>query len=531
MLKGFVNGRIYASFEPLVVKDAMIVADGRVLKLGSNEEIKALCVQMGAKVEDLKGHTVIPGIIDSHLHMEELGFYLEMADLRGTKSIQELKDRLLEHAESSNGSWILGHGWDQELFEEKRWPSRWDIDEVVKDRPAMLSRVCLHAAVLNTEAMKLTGLMELSLEGVIKQGSEATGIVKEKAFEIAKEKLKESLLPEDYERAIMKADEHLTSLGITAAGSMSVDSPTLRAFSMLNDRGRLKVKVFAYIDPGKRQASSRQMYGNTELLDCLQRLGVRAGFGTKRLRIQGIKILGDGSLGARTAWLSYPYADSSTESGYPNISKELLREIVRRAEEGGLQMSIHGIGDAGIDMALEVYSRLKAPHIRHRIEHTSIIREEQIRKMAELGISAGVQPHFIITDYWTPERVGEKRAKWIYPFRSMADQGVVMGFGTDSPVEPASPWETIYAAVTRGRYKGIRTYALTPKEVLNTKEALQYYTYGSSQLLLAEGEIGSLREGASADFVIVEKDPLKVEERELPDMKVLGTFIQGEKVF
>ncbi len=530
-LRAFVNGRIYASFKPLKTVDAILVAVGRILYAGSSERAIKIARELGGEVVDLDGKTVLPGFIDSHLHLEELGMYLETLDLRGVGSIAELKEKLGDYAKIAKTRWILGHGWDQELFEEKRWPTRWDIDEVVDDRPVMLSRVCLHAAVLNTKAMELAGLLDLNLPGVVRDGNgEATGVVKEEAFELARKKFKETLTPEDYEHFVKKAVDYAASLGITAVGTVSVEEKTLKALSNLEERGELKIRVFAYLDPGKREVKGSGMFGNLDVLESIKKLGVKRGFGRGKLRINGIKVLADGSLGARTAWLSEPYSDAPTQ-GYANISKELLEKIVKEAHEAGLQMAVHGIGDATIDMILDVYSSLPNPgKLRHRIEHASILRPDQIERMARLGIVGAVQPHFVITDWWAVRRVGEERAGWLYPFRSMLDAGIVLGFGTDSPIEPTNPWETVYAAVTRGKYEGVEIYEYTENETLSVEEALHAYTYGSAYILGAEDELGTLDEGKLADFVVVEEDPFEVDERELGEIKVLETYVGGEKV-
>ncbi|WP_240911843.1 amidohydrolase [Thermococcus sp. M36] len=531
-LKAFVNGRIYVSFKPLKVADAILVDSGRVIYAGSSEKARKLAEELNGEVIDLRGKVILPGFIDSHLHLEELGMYLETLDLRAVRSIAKLKKKLGSYAKKAKTTWILGHGWDQELFEEKRWPTRWDLDEVVEDRPVMLSRVCLHAAVLNTKAMEMAGLLDAELPGVVRDGDgEVTGVVKEEAFELAREKFKETLTLQDYEHFVKVAADYIASLGITAVGTVSVEEKTLKALSNLEERGELKIRVFAYLDPGKREVKEGSMFGNLDVLEALRKLGIRRGFGRGKLRINGVKVLADGSLGARTAWLSEPYSDAETE-GYPNISKGLLEKIVREAHEAGLQMAVHGIGDATIDMILDVYSSLNgSERMRHRIEHASILRPDQIERMAELGIVAAVQPHFVITDWWVMKRVGEKRAHWIYPFRSILKAGVVLGFGTDSPIEPANPWETVYAAVTRGKYEGVDAYEYTKDECLTIEEALHAYTYGSAYTLHAENELGTLEEGKLADFIIVSDDPFEVNEKRLGEIRVLETYVSGERVF
>ncbi len=530
-MRAFINGNIYVSFKPLRKVEAFMISFGRIVKTGSNEEVLESAKAFDAEIIDLEGRTILPGFIDSHLHLEELGMYLETLDLRGVGSVEELKERVKEYAETAKMSWILGHGWDQELFEEKRWPTRWDIDGVVDDRPVMLSRVCLHAAVLNTKAMELAGLLDSELPGVVRdEDGEATGVVKEEAFELAREKFKETLTLEDYEHFVKRAVDYAASLGITAVGTVSVEEKTLKAISNLEERGELKIRVFAYLDPGKREVKGVSMFGNFDVLNSLKKLGIKCGFGRGKLRINGVKVLADGSLGARTAWLSEPYSDAPTR-GHANISRDLLEKIVKEAHEAELQMAVHGIGDRTIDMILDVYSSLPNPgKLRHRVEHASILRPDQIERMARLGIVGAVQPHFVITDWWAVRRVGKERAGWLYPFRSMLDAGIVLGFGTDSPIEPTNPWESVYAAVTRGKYEGVETYEYTKNQVLSLEEALHAYTYGSAYILGAEDELGTLDEGKFADFVVVEEDPFEVDERELGEIKVLETYVGGEKV-
>jgi len=528
LIKSFVNGKIYVSFNPERIVEAILVAFGRVLYAGSSEKAKKIAQELGGEIIDLQGRVVLPGFIDSHIHLDELGMSLNMVDLRGVRSIEELKEKVKEHAKK-HGTWVLGHGWDQELFEEKRWPTRWDLDEVVKDKPVMLSRVCLHAAVLNTKAMEMAGLLDLDSPGIMRdEEGEPNGVVKEEAFELAREKFKETLTLEDYKRFIEDGAKFALSNGVTTVGFVSVEESSIKALGELNAEGRLSIRVRAYLDPGRRGVGERGMYGNVDILQALKNLGIRRGFGEEKLKINGIKILADGSLGARTAWLSKPYSDARTE-GYPNISREVLETIVKEAHEAGLQVAVHAIGDATIDMILDVYEHLEK--LRHRIEHASILREDQIERISKLGVVLAVQPHFVITDWWVLERVGEERAKWVYPFKSALKKGIVLGLSTDSPVEPLNPWETVYAAVTRGKYERVPLYNHTPDEVLTLEEALHAYTYGSAYILGEESELGTLEEGKLADFIVVDRDPFEVGEKELREIRVFETYIGGERKF
>ncbi|EHR78668.1 amidohydrolase [Thermococcus litoralis DSM 5473] len=451
------------------------------------------------------GKTVLPGFIDSHMHLNSLGQSLKMLNLKGTKSIEELKTKLKGYAEKTSTSWILGFGWDQE--ELGRYPTREDLDEVVNDKPVLLYRTCFHAAVLNTKAIEIVGLEK------DEDADPETGIIRENALEKVREVINKTLTLDDYKHFIEEGAKFVLSQGVTAVGFVSVNEKSLRALVELDSEGRLPIRVFVYLNPS--------------LLKELKGLGLTKKVGSNKVKIMGIKVLADGSLGARTAWLSKPYADAST-TGHPNISKEELEEIVREAHQLNLQMAVHAIGDKTTDMVLDVYEKFRGE--RNRIEHASILREDQIKRMKELGVVASVQPRFVISDWWAVKRVGKERAKWIYPFKSMLEQ-IVIGFGTDAPIEPVNPWETIYAAVTRGKFENVEAYHYTKDERLSLEGSLHSYTYGSAYIMHAENELGSLEEGKFGDFIVVDRDPFEVEEKGLENIKVLGVYVGGSKYY
>jgi hypothetical protein len=507
-----VNGKIYVSFKPTKVADSLVVINGRVAYTGNEDKARDIADVLSLKLIDLKGKIVLPGFVDSHVHLDELGMYLETLDLKFTESIEELKERLRSY--NGKGKWVLGHGWDQENFKEKRFPTRWDLDEVVRDKPVMLTRICLHAAVLNTKAMEIDELLKSGDSDVIKdEKGEAIGIVVEKAFERVRDKVKEDLTQEDYIRFLCKAMDFAASQGVTTVGFVSCDRNNLIALHHLNSEKKLKIRVRVYLNP--------------EVLEMLRNLGIKRGFGDEFLRINGLKILADGSLGARTAWLSGPYSDSFT-SGNPNISKEELRRIAEEADKSGLQLAVHGIGDRTIDMILDIYESIKTSERRHRIEHASVVRDDQITRISRLGAVLSVQPHFVITDWWVLNRVGEKRAKWVYRFKKMLSSGINLGFGTDCPVEDLNPWKTVYAAVMRGG-RSLPLYEITKEECLDLEEALYCYTKGSAYTLFDEENLGSLERGKLADFIVLEEDPFKVDD--LRKLRVLETYVGGIRIF
>ena len=515
---------VYASFKPLVRAEALVVVGDRVVYVGDETKALRIADALGLDTVDLKGRVVMPGFIDVHAHLDSIGINLSTLDLRGVPSIEELKRRLRDYVKSVKSRWVVGRGWDQELFRERRWPSRFDIDEVVSDRPVALVRVCGHAAVLNTKALELTGLLNSMDKDVIRdETGNVTGVVVERALDRVEELIHDSYTLDDYRGFMINAMRYAASLGVTTMGFVSVDLKSLNSLIMIErELGKLPIRVRAYLNPFDH---------GIDVIELLRQLGIRAGFGSQYLRINGIKVIADGSLGARTAWLSKPYNDDPGNSGRPNYGFDELMSIVKRSNEAGLQLAIHGIGDKMIETILDIYGRLGNVSMpRHRIEHASVLREDLVGRIRELGVTLAVQPHFVITDWWVVDRVGVDRARYVYPFKTLIDNGIMLGFSTDAPVEPLNPWETVYAAVTRGRYEGIELLKYTEGEVVSITEALHYYTYGSAYLLHEEHELGRLEPGYLADFIIIDKDPLSVSDKELKDIKVLETYVGGERI-
>jgi predicted amidohydrolase YtcJ len=515
--KAFLNGHIYISFRPKKEAGGLLIAGGKVLSSGREDQIKDLAERLGAEIVDLKGKTLLPGFIDSHAHLDEIGLSLRSVDLRGTKSLEELKAKLDAFARDNNSPWILGYGWDQELFAEHRWPMRYDLDAVEKKRPVMLSRVCLHAAVINTPALKELGLDPSSPNVLKGKDGAPSGVIVEEALNIAKERFRRSLTIEDWKEYLRAGAFHAASRGVSTLGFVSCGARELAALIELGEE--LPLRVRAYLNPER------------DVLKALKGLGIRQGFGDDLLKIQGIKILADGSLGARTARLSDPYEDDPEAFGQYNVRRDELLSLAAEADEAKLQLAIHGIGDATIDMILDAYEALGHSDLRHRIEHASLSRPDQIERMAQVGIAVTVQPHFVLTDWWLLERVGQRRAKWIYPFRSIMQAGVPVGFGTDSPVEPIDPFETLYAAVTRGKFEAPSVYETSKEEALTVEESLYCYTLGSAYVMGEEKLLGNLEEGKIADFVVVEDNPLTVDERNLRTVRIAETYLGGRRVF
>ncbi len=517
LVKAFLFDKVYVRFSPLVTTEAFLVVNGKVTYLGNYEKVKSLCRELGGEVVDLRGYVALPGFIDTHTHLDGLALTLKSLDLRGIKSIKELRGRIKSYLSKHKELGVLyGRGWDQELFSEGRWPTKWDIDDLTPNVPTLLIRLCGHAALVNSLVIKELGLDELSTPNVVRdEEGKVTGIVKEEVVSLVWDYITSKI--KSWGKLLLDALNYLSSLGVTTVGYLDAGLKYINELMRLRHLSKgLPVRVRAYL-------SLKDFRRYKEVLG--------ASLGDEFVKIVGIKLFADGSLGARTAYLSTPYNDEPSSRGQLLMRWNEVLKYALEATEAGLQVATHAIGDAAIDEVLRAYEELIRRGINPkllRIEHASVLRPDQMELISKLGIKVSVQPRFIISDWWVVKRVGRERAHWVYPFKSIIKLGIDVGASTDTPVEPANPWESIYAAVSRGSYEGIELSKLTPNETLSTLEILDIYTRGSAKLL-GEDELGTLEVGKYADFIVLKEDPLKLSIKELRSVKVLATYLGGRE--
>ena len=497
------------------VAEAMAIKDGAILALGDESDVKRF-VGPGTHVIDLEGRAVLPGLSDAHVHGLALGRSLGWVDLSDASSISELVGKLGERVGRLRpGEWLVGFGWDHERFEERRLPTKRDLDLISAQRPIVLFRKCWHLCVVNSAVL---GLIEPGeMEELLSRGlalaepgtNEPSGVLLEDALDVVRR-----LMPEPSEldvlRAVRRAIREALSKGLTCLHWIAERPEELAIIMALRARGELKIRLYLLFP--------------VWMLEHLLALGLRTGFGDPWVRIGAVKLILDGSLGARTAYLREPYSDAPGERGKLPYREEELREIALKAHKAGLQLAIHAIGDGAIELALKVLSELPGgpSSMRHRLEHASVLDPGLIDEMARLGVVASVQPRFVVSDFWVDERLGISRARWAYPFRSLLRAGVILAAGSDAPIEPIDPFEGVRAAIGEAQRE---------EERISLWDALRAYTLGAAYASFQEGFYGSLSPGRAADLAVLSCGPEELRSGELEEVQVDATFVLGRLAY
>jgi hypothetical protein len=520
-----------ASGETLIsnVNGIQVGSDGKLqhfssLLIDDNGRVETLISAPHPRVKrynrliDGEGRTLLPGFIDAHGHVMDLGFAALHLNLAGTSSLADLQQRLREYAaQHPSDAWLIGFGWNQELWPDKRFPTAADLDAVVPDRPVVLERVDGHAVVANSAAMKaaaVTPATQTPPGGRIENGlfvDNARGLI-------------DNAIPKptqaEMDRAFAKSQEILLGFGVTGVGSMSTSLDDWNAFRRAGDAGTLNVRLMVYllgVEPLKVIPHPTDwMYGD-------------------HLRAGGVKLFADGALGSRGAWLKQPYADKPDTRGLQFHSDAEMRELADTAASHGFQIATHAIGDAANAQVISTYERLNGKYgtnRRWRIEHAQIVDCADLPRVGRANIIASMQPTHQTSDRLMAEkRLDAARLKCAYAWQSMLRTGAKLAFGTDFPVESPNPFPGLSAAISRQDVNGQPPGGWYPDERVTLDEALSAYTRGAAYAGFAEQKIGALDAGKWADFIIVDRDPTKVNPQDLARTQVLETWVAGKKVW
>jgi len=531
-----VNGKVVTVDSEGTVAEAVAVRDGRILRVGSNGEIKALA-KSSAKVIDLEGRTLLPGFVDSHEHVIRRGLRMDWVNCRSPpmETLRDIIDALAAKAsEKPEGDWVVGTWFDETKLSDGRWPTRYDLDEAADRHPIYMGRAGGHNAVANSLALEIAGIAKGTPQpegGHIEmdESGEPTG----RLDEIAAMNMVRDRIPqpdtEETTRLMVEnwttIEETLLSWGITTVHEAHIKAPEALAYQELDRTGKMRTRVGLMLDgmaPYKGYATSD-----------LARQGLRTGFGwSDRLYVIGVKIGIDGAMGSLTASLREPYANDPENYGINRVTpEELTREMVE-LHGAGNRACIHAIGDWAIDIALNaVEEAMKdAPREdhRHRIEHAGYVRPDQLERMARLGVavSASIGFCYPIGDSHIAA-LGEDRLCGYYPMKSFREHGIAAGGNSDGFGENW-PITGIAGCVTRRSSSG--DY-LCREQAISVMDAIMAYTVNGAYLEGTENEKGSLEPGKLADMVVLDRDILTVDPLDIINTKVLMTIVGGEVVY
>lgn len=517
----FHNGVFYSMNEAEETYDYMSVNNGKIEKMGKGSPTIPCDVQE----IDLQGRFVCPGFIDTHMHLLGYGAFLNECDLTGSTSIESFKERIESFKEKTTAEWLAGGGWNHDFFIEKRLPNRYDLDAVCADRPVILYRACCHIAVVNSFVIDR---FNISVDEEIEGGSIdhvngiPTGILRENAIDLVS-----CHMPANSELKIRKyfsdAQAELFKVGITSVQTDDLPYVNPEEYQMLID-------IMGTLEDYPLRISEQIQYTTPETIKKFTALGYKTGWGNNHFRIGPLKILADGSLGARTAKLTKPYADDLETDGILIYTPEMLDRLIEEGINQKMDLAVHAIGDKTNELIQHsIVKHEKRKDARHAIIHSQIMSDELIDKMATTNISALVQPVFLEYDMSIAEaRVGKDLTETSYAYKTMLEKGIKLGFGSDCPVEAPNPFRSIHYAVTRKRPDGTVFY---PNEAIDIHKALKAFTSDAAYFSREEALKGQLKEGYLADFIVLNRDPLKSEFPDLLTIKVDETYIDGNCVY
>lgn len=513
------NAQIYSCDEAFTVYDAMAIRDGKIIQMGPEREI--LNGYQCDQVIDAQLKSVFPGFHDGHAHFMGYALTLAQADLTGSSSFDEVMSRLEEFAKTCETEWIEGRGWDHTRWGTDEFPTNKKLNDLFPNRPVLIRRVDGHAALANQTALDIAGItIETTIEGgwIEVKNDSLTGILLDNAYDSVAQFIPQ--MPAETKLSyVQKAEKKLFEAGLTSINDAGIDHEDRALFEQWYSNGDLTLKSYAMLFADKENMAYASKNG-------IQNIG--------NLHIGSFKLLADGALGSRGACLIQPYNDLPKHYGFLLRDSSALYEIAKFAAEIGYQVNTHCIGDSANRVMLHIYEDLiqNNPDHRWKIEHAQVIHPTDFELFKRNYIIPSVQPTHCTSDMrWAEERIGKKRLKHAYAYKTLLEKTGMIVLGTDFPVERIYPLETFYAAITRQDRKGLPENGFYSDECLTREEALRGMTIWPAFSNFEEKEKGTLEAGKAADFVILTKDIMRIEASEILNTFVEQTFVDGERVF
>ncbi len=523
-----INGKIWTVDKAQPEAEAVAVWNGQIIAVGTTAEIKTFIGDQ-TQVVDLKGKRVLPGFNDNHTHFVNGGFWLRGVKLKDAKSEDEFGQRLAAKSkELPPGAWITDGTWDHDNWPGGKLPTAELIDRYVPDRPVFVTRYDGHMSVANSMALKLAGVTAGTTDppgGVIvrKPGSKIpAGVLKDEA-----QALVYRIIPNPSEAELRQAIEAALAearrVGVTSLKDMNLNPSNLRIYQDLLQEGKLTARLDGHWPLSRWKE--------------LAEMGIKQNFSDQNwIKIGGVKAFVDGSLGSSTALFFEPYVQDATTSGVYVTQPDVLKQNILAADNAGLHVAVHAIGDKANSVLLDIYAEVikKNGHRdrRFRIEHAQHIHPDDFKRYAELGVVACVQPYHAIDDgRWAEKRIGPERIKTTYAFRTFLDSGVKMCFGSDWTVAPLNPILGVDAAVTRRTTDGANPDGWFPEQKITVEEAIEAYTQTSAYAAFDESIKGSITPGKIADMVVLSQDILAIPVNDIVTTEVVHTIVGGKVVY
>ncbi|GGI49575.1 amidohydrolase [Mucilaginibacter galii] len=513
------NATIYTVDSTFTTAEAFVVQAGKIVAIGSADSLEK--IYTARQVVDANGKAVYPGFIDAHTHFYRYGLSLQEVHLEGTNSWDEIVDSVQAYAGRNEEGWIIGRGWDQNDWKTKQFPSKGKLDSLFPVRPVILTRVDGHAAIVNQAALNIAGIKpNQKLEGgqIQTVDNKLTGILVDNAVDLITHKIPQAT-DQQTQSALLGAQQNCFAVGLTTVDDCGLDYPMINTIAELQHKKALKMRMYVMLSD------------NEDNINYLFKRGV---YKTPGLNVRSFKVYADGALGSRGACLLHDYNDQKGWKGFLLSSQKHFEDVAQRIAAKGFQMCTHAIGDSANRTILKIYANaLKGKNDkRWRIEHAQIIDPADIKYFGENNIIPSVQPTHATSDmYWAGDRLGAQRLKTAYAYKQLLQQNGWLPLGTDFPVENINPLYTFYAATERKDMKGLPANGFQKENALSRIEALRGMTIWAARSNFEEKEKGSIEVGKFADFVITDQDLMKAKGAELPRIKVLKTFVNGEKVY
>jgi predicted amidohydrolase YtcJ len=529
------NGKVVTVNQEFTIAEAVAVKDGKILAVGKSHEINLL---KGANTEvlELGGKTVLPGLIDSHIHMVGTGFTMAQINCR-TPPMGSISDIIAAVGEAvakaEPGEWIQGRGWDQAKLSDHRNPTRWDLDRVSPENPVWLTRTCGHIAVANSPALEIGGVTKDTTQpiggNIVKDDQgEPTGLLEEApAMNIVRKHIPQASFEETV-KAIKLASKALSEAGLTGVIEPGIGPVAMRAYQKAAEDGGLTVRVNMML-AGRMEGETAE-----ESAKRITEFPMTTGFGDDMVRFLGLKLLIDGGIGGRTALLREPYEDQPDNRGILVMPEEELQVRMDAGNLAGMMIGVHCAGGRAMDIVLNTFEETdrKRPikGRRFALIHAYQPSEENFEQCRRMGVVVASQPSFL---YYLGEsyheNVGDERSKWLKPHRAWIDNGITVAAGTDSPVTPYLPFPSLWASIARRTE--VRGTQMGTEQKVNREEAVRMYTISGAYHTFEEDLKGSLEPGKLADMIVIDRDILTCPEDDIRDTVVLGTILGGRTVY